>query len=142
MTIAAPTLTAEAVQAVIHGCLPQPAEGGLAVEAVDRGSARVRMLFKPWMIRPGNVISGPALFTVADTAMFALLVAHLGADISAVTSDLTVHFLSPAKPGDVTAEASLLKLGRRLAVIEVSMFTAGDPTLVARLTGSYVILRT
>lgn len=140
MKVAAPSLSAEDVERIIHESVPQVANNGLTVEAVSAGTARVRVPFQPWMIRPGNVLSGPALFLAADVAMFAVLLAHAGKDLKAVTSDLTMHFLNKARIGDITAEARLLKIGRRLAVMEVSLFTADDPALVAHVTGSYVLL--
>jgi uncharacterized protein (TIGR00369 family) len=140
MKITAPTLSADAVERVIHDSIPHVAANGVTVESVGTGTARVRFPYQPWMLRPGNVLSGPALFLAADVAMFAVLLAHAGKDLKAVTSDLTMHFLNKAEIGDITAEAKLLKVGRRLAVMEVSLFTAGDPTLVAHVTGSYVLL--
>src|SRR3546814_18901137 len=70
--------------------------------------------FRSMMIRPGNVIFGPAQFTAADSAMYALVLGHLGAQLMAVTSDMNLRFLTKALPGDVIGEATFLKLGRRL----------------------------
>ena len=110
---------------------------GLRVEEIRAGYARLRMPFRKWMLRPGNVISGPALFTAADSAMYALVLAHLGPVVMAVTSDMTLHFLNPGPAGDVVAECKLLRMGKRLAVMEVSLYTGLDQTLAAHVTGSY-----
>lgn len=107
------------------------------VEELRAGSARVRMPFRKWMLRPGNTISGPALFTAADLAMYALVLGHVGPELMAVTSDLNLHFLSKGQAADIVGEARLLKLGRRLAVMEVSLSCGDDPTLVAHVSGSY-----
>lgn len=111
----------------------------LLVEALEPGLARVRLPFRPSMLRPGKVVSGPALFSAADTAMYAAVLAHVGPELMAVTTDFTIHFLSMAKPGDIRAQARLLKLGKRLAVLEVQLRTGDDPTLVAHVTGSYAL---
>lgn len=107
------------------------------VDELRHGFVRVHLPFKPWMLRPGNVISGPALFTAADLAMFALVLGHCGPQLMAVTSNLTLNFVSRGSAADVHAEASLLKLGRKMAVMEVKLRCGDDPTLVAHATGSY-----
>jgi uncharacterized protein (TIGR00369 family) len=113
------------------------ASGGPRVEEVRHGYARLRLPFHKWMLRPGNVVSGPALFTAADAAMYALVLAHLGPVVMAVTSNMNLHFLAAAPAGDVVAECKLLKLGKRLAVMEVSLFTGPEKTFAAHVTGTY-----
>lgn len=132
-------LSAVEIEAVIRGGLPAAAKSGLKVEEVRPGYARIRLPFSNWMLRPGNVISGPTLFTAADSAMYACVMAHIGAQVMALTANLTINFLNPGRAGDVVAEAKLLRLGQRMAVMEVALFTAGDPTLVAHVTGSYAL---
>ena len=133
-----PAPSPETVERIIRESLPHIG-ARLTVESIGAGTAQVKVPFEPWMIRPGNTLSGPALFLAADCAMFALLLAQVGHEVMAFTSDLTMHFLNKAKYGDIVADARLLKVGRRLAVMEVSLFTAGDPAMVAHATGSYVL---
>lgn len=116
-------------------------KAGLRVEEVREGYARLRMPFHTWMLRPGNVVSGPALFTAADSAMYTLVLAHLGPVVMAVTSNMNLHFLAAAPAGDVIAECRLLRMGKRLAVMEVSLFTGPDKTLAAHVTGTYSLPR-
>lgn len=118
------------------------AGSALRIEELRAGYARLRMPFHKWMLRPGNVISGPALFTAADSAMYALVLAHLGPVVMAVTSDMSLHFLNPGPAGDVVAECKLLKMGKRLAVMEVSLFTGPDRTFAAHVTGTYSLPKT
>jgi len=131
-------LDAAATQALIVGNLKIVQHGGLLVEEVRSGYARIRIPFSENMLRPGNVVSGPTLFTAADSAMYALVLSHLGPELMAVTSDFNLHFLNKAQPGDVIGEAVLLKLGRRLVVMEVKLRTGNDPRPVAHVVGSYV----
>ena len=116
-------------------------KGGLRVEEVRAGYARLRMPFHKWMLRPGDVVSGPALFTAADAAMYTLVLAHLGPVVMAVTSNMNLHFLAAAPAGDVIAECKLLRMGKRLAVMEVSLFTGPDKTFAAHVTGTYSLPR-
>lgn len=127
------------VQELIRGGLPSFSDGGFAVEEVRPGYARVRMAYHANMLRPGNVLSGPTLFAAADLAMYALVLSHIGPELMAVTANFNINFLNKARPGDVTGEARLLKLGRRLAVMEVTLSSGGDPLPVAHVTGSYAL---
>lgn len=115
--------------------------GGLRIEEVREGYARLRMPFHKWMLRPGNVVSGPALFTAADAAMYALVMAHLGPVVMAVTANMNLHFLAAAPAGDIVAECALLRMGTRLAVMEVSLFTGPEKTFAAHVTGTYALPR-
>ena len=109
------------------------------IDELRHGYVRARLPFKPWMLRPGNVISGPALFTAADLAMYALVLAHTGPQLMAVTSNLGLNFVNKGIAADIHAEGTLLKLGRKLAVMEVKLRCGDDTGLVAHATGSYAI---
>ncbi|MEQ1439132.1 PaaI family thioesterase [Fontimonas sp. SYSU GA230001] len=131
---------AAGTQALIRGGVRVADKGGLVVEDVRQGYARIRLPFRDSMLRPGNVISGPALFTAADSAMYALVLSHLGPALMAVTANMNLAFLNKALPGDVIGEARLLKLGRKLVVMSVELFTSADPQrMVAHVTGSYAL---
>lgn len=131
-------LDAAQTEALIRGGLPTAA--GVIVEAVAPGSARVRLSYSERMLRPGGVISGPTLFGAADTAMYALVLSHAGPQLMAVTANFNMNFLNKAAPGDVLAEARLLKFGRRLVVMEVKLWTSADPDrIAAQVTGSYAL---
>lgn len=132
-------LTAQAVEDLIRAGLPVASSAGVRVESVAPGRARIRLPFHPGMLRPGGVVSGPTLFTAADTAMYALVLAHVGPQLMAVTAQLNINFLRKAAPADVIGEARMLRLGRRTAVIEVLLFTGDDTEPVAQVTGSYAL---
>ncbi len=74
-----------------------------------------------------------------DTVAYALVLAHIGDQLMAVTSSLTMNFLRGAKPGDLYAEAELLRLGRRIAVCDVRLWTEGPDRLAAQALVTYAI---
>lgn len=133
-------LQAAALQDLIRTGLRVAERGGLLIEDVRWGYARVRLPYRDVMLRPGNVISGPTLFTAADSAMYALVLSHVGPQLMAVTANMNMNFLNRAAPGDVVGEARLLKLGRRLVTMDVQLSTSADPAkIVAHVTGSYAL---
>jgi uncharacterized protein (TIGR00369 family) len=134
-----PKLTAQQVEDLIHLGFAAKRKI-LAIEEVRPGSVRARLLYRDSMLRPGNVLSGPALFTAADLVMYTLVLSHVGPELMAVTSNINLNFLSKAKPGDIIGEGRLLKLGRRQAVMEALLYSSAEPeVLVAHVTGSYAL---
>ncbi len=92
------------------------------------------------MLRPGSTISGPTLMALADFAMYVVLLSAIGPVGLAVTTNLNINFLRKGAPGlDVLAAARLLKLGKRLAVGEVSLLSAGSVDPIAHVTATYSI---
>ena len=134
-----PVLDAAAVQAVIHDALPMATYASFSVETIAPGLATIRLPYRDWMVRPGGTVAGPVLMLAADTAMYAVILAHIGAQLMAVTANININFLSRPKPVAVIAEGRILKLGRRLAIVEVLMYSEGDDTLIAQATGSYAL---
>jgi acyl-coenzyme A thioesterase PaaI-like protein len=57
----------------------------------------------------------------------------------AVTTSLNINFLKKPVPGALVAECRLLKLGKRLAVGEVTLCAEGDDRPVAHATSTYSI---
>jgi acyl-coenzyme A thioesterase PaaI-like protein len=89
------------------------------------------------LMRAGGTISGPALMLLADTAAYFLTLALAGPVPSAATANLDIHFLVRPKPGDIVAIATMLRLGRRLAVSKVDLRSGDD--LVAHATVTYAL---
>jgi uncharacterized protein (TIGR00369 family) len=114
-------------------------ESGLSIEALWEGGCRVRQAFRNESIRPGGTISGPTMMALADFAMYVAVLAAIGPVPLAVTINLNINFLR--KPGrcDLTAEARLLKVGKRLAIGEVTLRCEGEEAPVAHATSTYSI---
>jgi len=85
----------------------------------------------------GGTMSGPALMALADRAAYYLTLALVGPVADAVTSNLAIHFLVRPQPGDITATATMLRIGTRLVVSSVDMHAAEQ--LVAHATVTYAL---
>lgn len=112
---------------------------GFVPEAIGHGSARVVMPAGEMHIRPGGSISGPAQMALADVALYAAVMGAIGPVTLAVTTNLSVNFLRKPLPGELVAEARLLKLGKRLAVGEVTLHGMGHEEPCCHVTGTYSI---
>ncbi len=138
LQLTAPKLSATEVNLFLADEFPQIAIGrAYNVEETRHGFARVRMCFGDHLLRPGGTISGPAMFSLADIAMYAAVLASIGPVAHAVTTNLTINFLRKPGQRDMLGEASILKLGKRLAVGEIALYTDGETELAAHATATY-----
>lgn len=112
------------------------------VEAVGNDRATVSRQIGSDDLRPGGTVSGPVLMGVADVALYVAILGKIGIVPLAVTTNLTINFLrKPPAAARIIAECSLMKVGRRLAVGEVSLYSEGSSDLVAHVVGTYSIPR-
>ncbi len=109
------------------------------IEEVRPMYARVRMMFSDSRLRPGGTISGPSLMTLADTGLWVALLAMIGREPLSVTSHLDIDFLRKPAAADVVAHTNLHKIGKRLAVGDVLMYSAGETVPCARSSVTYAI---
>lgn len=130
-------LSAADITAIIRQGVPVAEGSGFSVEAVDEGGALCRQPFDQRQVRPGGTVSGPAMMTLADAAMYAAVMARLGRLEMAVTQNFNINFLSRPAPADLLARADILKMGRRTVVLDVRIFSEGSQVMVAHATGTY-----
>ena len=115
------------------------AGGGRLVEATGPMSARLRLTYDESQLRPGGTISGPTMFSLADSVLYCAILANIGWVPLAVTTGLTINFLRKPAQRDLIADCTLLKLGKRLAVGDVFIRSDGEADVVAHATGTYSI---
>ena len=130
------------LQELIDTRFPQIQAGGrrFIIEEVGSRNARVRMTADPLNTRPGGTIAGPAMFALADFTVYVAIIGTLGEPgFEAVTSSLNINFLARPEPNDMTAVAKLIRLGRRLTVGEVELFSDGVPEFVAHAVATYAL---
>ena len=110
------------------------------VESLGDMSATVRHPVGFNELRPGGTVSGPVLMTVADVALYVAILGEIGLVALTVTTSLTINFLrKPASGKDIIAVCTLLKVGKTLAVGEVSLYSEGNADPVAHVVGTYAI---
>ncbi len=133
-----PRMSAAEVNLFLAQVFPQIDIGrAYIVEETRHGFARMRMVYGHHLLRPGGTISGPAMFSLADVAMYAAVLASIGPVAHAVTTNLTINFLRKPDQRDMLGEARLLKLGKRLAVGEIALCSEGETELAAHATATY-----
>lgn len=134
--------TVAEVSRLVEEHFPQVNEGPgrVLIEELSDGRAQVRMPADPKTLRPGGTVSGPTMFKLADFTIYAALLGHLGdAALQAVTTSMTMNFLTRPDPADLIAQARLIKVGRRLAIADVEIYAEGREAMVAHATGTYAL---
>lgn len=121
----APQLTAAQLNAYLADIFPQLALNIAVVDATAR-TCRTRCQAGEGDLRPGGTVSGPTLFTLADCTFYAAVLAAIGKVPLAVTTSCSIDFMRKSAPGDLIADARILKLGRVLCVGDVLIHN-GDP---------------
>jgi len=109
----------------------------IVIEDAWHGGCRVRRAFSEKSLRPGGTISGPTMMGLTDFAMYVAILASIGPVPLAVTTSLNINFLRKPEQRDLVAEARLIKLGKRLAVGEVEIYSDGNDEMVAHATATY-----
>lgn len=136
-----PVMSVAELEAFMEREFPQMRMGAdtTTIEAVGPGTAVLRLGFAERNLRPGGTISGPAMMALADYAMYAAVLAHIGPVGLAVTTSFHMDFMRRPEQADILAEARLMKLGRVLAVGAIELTQAGASGPVAHGTCTYSI---
>ena len=87
-------------------------------------------------LRPGNTVSGPVMFEIADCAFYAAIL-FKDPDPMSVTVNCSINFFKRPGTSDLFARASILKFGRKLIVGEVIIFSENIDNKVAQAMMTY-----
>ena len=113
--------------------------GDFRIEDLAPMAATLRLVHHPRHLRYGGTIAGPAMFALCDVALYVAILGELGRVAHAVTTNVSINFLRKPAPADLIGKAKLIKLGKRLAVGEVALYSEGESDMVAHATGTYSI---
>ena len=132
-------MSAVALTAFLERTFPQVADD-FAVEELTDDGLTIRLKVADRHLRPGGTVSGPAMFALADVSIYLAILARIGPQELAVTTNASIDFMrKPAANTDLIARCSLLKLGRLLAVGDVLIYSQGAAQPVARASMTYAI---
>lgn len=144
-------MSLDEVHAFLERHFPQIGPGNdFIVEAVGPMSARLRLRQQDKHLRPGGTISGPSMFGLADVAIYVAILGEIGVGdyleqawktpgARTVTTNININFLRRPVAKDLIADAKLMRVGRRLAVGEAWLHSAGSDDAVAHAVGTYAI---
>ena len=129
-------LTADELQRLMESDFPD--EAVPIVELVTDEGVVVRQAIDERHCRRGGTVSGPTMMTFADIVAGMAIISRTG-HVDMATTSLHIDFLRKPALADLLAEASILKLGRRLGVVAVALRSEGSPAIVAEAQVTYSI---
>lgn len=135
-----PVMTVPELEAFFRRAFPDVAEDHHAVIAeISPGRVQLVLPRAAIALRPGGIVSGPTQMALADRAAYAVILAHIGPVAMAVTSNFNFSFLRAVKASAIHADAVLLKLGRRLATVDVRLWQDDAAVVLAQGTVTYAL---
>ena len=86
-----------------------------------------------------GVVQGGIIVALADYAFFRAVQSLLEPGQEAVTLELKVNFLAPARDGELTATSRIVRSGRRVIVGDMEVADLNG-TLIAKGLGTYLMV--
>ena len=111
---------------------------GIRLDSAQDDRAVLVMPFREELATMGDVVHGGAIASLADTAAMAAAWAddEVPEALSGSTVSITVDYIAPAKGSDLTAEAKVVRRGKRLSFIDIDVRDA-DEKIVAKALATY-----
>ena len=103
---------------------------------IDDGHSLVKLSPKEEDLRPGDTVSGPVMFEIADCAFYAAVL-FKDPDPMSVTVNCSMNFFRRPNVSDLFARAAILKFGQKLVVGEVTIFSGSLENSVAQAMMTY-----
>ncbi|NIZ62951.1 thioesterase [Sedimentitalea sp. CY04] len=114
--------------------------GDFEVDDLSANEISMRLCVQEKHLRPGGTVSGPSMFALADCAAYAMVLARIGREALAVTTNCSIDFMrKPSAGADLIGTCKLLKLGRSLAVCDILIHSVDQDAPVARANMTYSI---
>lgn len=140
MTKLQPILTVDDLERFIDEEFSEVHVDGRVYSLLDVSPGKTTLRLDPIgrHLRPGGTVSGPTLFTMADLGAYFVILAHIGLAKHTVTTHMNINFMHKPKPGPLYCHSTILKLGRRLAVVDCQIVDEAG-VLVSQATATYSI---
>ena len=113
---------------------------GAKLESVEEGRVVISVELKPSMMQQHGFGHAGVTFSIGDSAAGYAALTKIGKHQEVLTSEMKIHLLSPADGKILKAVGSVLKLGKRLLVVQSNIYSGDDKNakLVATMLGTMV----
>jgi uncharacterized protein (TIGR00369 family) len=110
---------------------------GIRFDALTAGRLVATMTIRDELVTPMGAVHGGVMAGFVDHALGCVLYPLMKRGQWAATTEFKLNYLRAVKSGTLTAEATVLSLGRRSAVVRVDV--SNDGTLVCVAQGTLLI---
>jgi uncharacterized protein (TIGR00369 family) len=128
---------ADALMSSTHAARGLPAYLGINVESVEPGVMRASLQAREELLNPFGSLHGGVIAAFVDHVLGAVLYPVIEPGAWAATTEFKLNYVAPVRDGSVTAEATILSLTKRTAVVRIDVH-AGE-RLVCCAQGTVLI---
>lgn len=107
---------------------------GISGLTAEEGRAHARLETGDRHLNPTGVVHGGVLATLVDTAMGAAVRSTIDRDDGAATTQLTLAYLRPGRPGPITVTAQVGKQSEHVVVCQAQVDQDGERLIEALAT--------
>ena len=103
--------------------------------------SEVKLLSNNKNLRPGNTISGPSMFELADLSFYIAIMASTDLGDKSVTTNVSINFMKKPLLSNLLAISQIKKIGKRLVVGDVEILSEDKKQVYAQALFTYSIPR-
>lgn len=103
--------------------------------------SEVKLLSNNKNLRPGNTISGPSMFELADLSFYIAIMASTDLGDKSVTTNVSINFMKKPSLSNLLAISQIKKIGKRLVVGDVEILSEDKKQTYAQALFTYSIPR-
>jgi len=111
---------------------------GASLKSFGKGKAQVELFTKPYHLQHLGFIHGGVISTLMDNTGWYAAMSNLEEDQTAVTMEIKINYLKPAKGEYLVAKAEVKRQGRTTSFVTIELIC--EEKLVAYATGTYAVL--
>ena len=103
--------------------------------------SEVKLLSNNKNLRPGNTISGPSMFELADLSFYIAIMASTDLGEKSVTTNVSINFIKKPLLSNLLGISQIKKIGKRLVVGDVEILSEDKKQTYAQALFTYSIPR-
>ncbi len=103
--------------------------------------SEVKLLSNNKNLRPGNTISGPSMFELADLSFYIAIMASTDLGDKSVTTNVSINFIKKPLLSNLLGISQIKKIGKRLVVGDVEILSEDKEQIYAQALFTYSIPR-
>ena len=112
-----------------------------SIISLKRNYSEVKLLSNNKNLRPGNTISGPSMFELADLSFYIAIMASTDLGDKSVTTNVSINFIKKPLLSNLLAISQIKKIGKRLVVGDVEILSEDKKQIYAQALFTYSIPR-
>ena len=122
----------------LKGIFPQVSEKYQIID-IKNCYSEVKLLSNKNNLRPGNTISGPSMFELADISFYVAVMGSIKLSEKSVAISLSINFLNKPLLSNLIGISKIKKLGKRLVLGDVEILSEDKKVIFAHALFTYSI---